>query len=422
MKEIILHYLWLHKRIFATQLKTTKGEELQILNFGFYQQNSGPDFFNAQLIIAHQKWAGNIEMHVKSSDWYLHHHETDSAYDNVILHVVWEHDVEVYRKDTTEIPVLELKNFVAPELIYSIKKLVEQNKWINCEDFIAKTDDFKFLKWKEQLFVERLQNKQQFVNQVFEKADRNWEATTFILLAKNFGLNYNGDNFKEMMRSIPYAVLQKERFEKENLEALFFGVSGLLSVTVDDFYFEKLNTIWQYQKIKYQLTENPSVKPQFYKLRPDNFPTIRLAQLAALFSKFSNLFEQIIELKSVENASKLFFVDISNYWKTHYNWEKTRKTKNSNLSRSFIELLLINTVIPLQFSYSNYLGTNDIEKIIAFQTKLKSEHNTIINNFKAIGITSKNAFDSQSLLQLKNEYCTKKQCLRCVVGIQFLKN
>lgn len=422
MKEVILHYLWLHKRIDVTQLFTTQSEPIQILNFGQFQQTSGPDFFNAKLIVGNQKWAGNIEIHVKSSDWYLHHHETDSAYDNVILHVVWEHDVEIYRKDTTEIPVLELKSIVSTEIIASIEKLLKQKKWINCENFIGQVDDFKLLKWKEQLFLERLQNKNQFIEEIYKKRNYDWEATAFVLLAKNFGLNINGESFKELLLHIPHSVIQKERFEIDKLEALFFGVSGLLSEENEDLYFQKLKEIWSYQKTKYKLTKNELAKPQFYKLRPDNFPTIRLAQLATLFNKFPNLFEQIIQLKSVEEAYSLFSISVSDYWKAHYNFAKSKKTKNSTLTKSFIDLVLINTVIPLQFAYQKYLGTIDFEKLLVFQSEIKPEKNSIITNFKEVGITTQNAFDSQSLLQLKTAYCDKKQCLKCAIGIEFLKN
>lgn len=422
MKEIILHYLWLHKRIDVTRLFTTQGEKIQVLNFGYYQQTSGPDFFNAQLIIGHQKWAGTIEMHSKSSDWYAHQHENDSAYDNVILHVVWVHDVDVYRKDNSEIPVLELKNYISTDVIQSIERLLQQKKWIYCEHFIGKVEDFKLFRWKERMLIERLEEKQQFIETVFLEHDKNWEAVCFSLLAKNFGLNRNGELFFQLAQAIPFSVIQKERHKVENLEALFFGVSNLLENEVECSYKNNLKTIWNYQKVKYRLAELNGNQLQFFKLRPDNFPTIRLAQLASLWHQHFNLFSEIMLIKSVDKAYSFFKLNVSDYWQNHYHFGKVKKKSATQLSHSFIDLLLINTVIPLQFAYQKYLGNTDVEFSLELLSSISSEKNTILENFDKIGVKSENAFDSQSLLFLKKKYCDLQKCLQCEIGQLYLKN
>ena len=234
MKEEFLHYLWLHKKVPLNQLQTTNGEPIEIINFGQYLQTAGPDFFNAQVIINNQKWAGNIEIHVKSSDWYLHNHERDVNYDNVILHVVWENDTEIYRKDNSEIPVLQLKDYVSYLEIEGYNNLAVQKSWINCENEIASIDKLILTNWQERLFFERLERKSNPIKELLHKTTNDWEAVLFYLLSKNFGLNVNGVSFYEMAKSIPFSVIKKESFEIENLEALFFGISNLLEENKQD--------------------------------------------------------------------------------------------------------------------------------------------------------------------------------------------
>lgn len=421
MKEIILHYLWLHKQFDITQLFTTKKEKIEILNFGQYLQNSGPDFFNAQLIIETQKWAGNIEIHVNSSDWYLHNHELDKEYDNVILHVVWNHDTEIYRKNKSEIPVLELKNYISEETLKRINALLQTKNWINCENSLDEVSEFTWLSWKESLFFERLEEKTNQIQEIFTELNQDWEAVCFAVLVKNFGLNINGEAFLKLGLSIPFSIIRKESHTQENLEALFFGFGGFLSDEFQDEYPKKLQSIWNYQKTKYKITENPELKFQFYKLRPNNFPTIRLAQLAALYYNTQNVFEQLINVKSIRDIKEIFKIQVSNYWRNHYNFDRETEKNLSGISIKFIELLLINSVIPLQFVFNKYKGNDSFEDIIQLSQEIKSEKNTIIARFQDLNVKSENAFDSQALLQLKKQYCEKQACLKCRIGIEILK-
>lgn len=422
MKEDFLHHVWLHKRIDVTQLFTTKKEKIEILKFGQYLQTSGPDFFNAQLIIANQKWAGNIEIHVKSSDWYLHNHEKDKNYDNVILHVVWEHDIEIYRSNNTEIPVLELKQYIKLSDVNRYKDLFRPKKWINCENQINKIDNFKWSNWKERLFFERLERKSEFISSLLVETKNDWDAVLFCLLAKNFGLNINGDSFLEIAKSIPFSVIRKEKSEVENLEALFFGMANLLESDFQDEYCSRLKTNWQYLKIKYALKDNISQEIQFFKLRPDNFPTIRLSQFAELYNIVGDTFSKCIEVNKVEDIYALFSVKASNYWASHYNFEKESVFKVKKTTKSFIDLITINTIIPIKFLYSNYLGKENFEELIDLLKQIQPENNAVIKRFASLELDIKSAFDSQSLIQLKNEYCNHNRCLKCNVGIELIKN
>ncbi|KAF2333448.1 DUF2851 family protein [Flavobacterium nitrogenifigens] len=422
MKEDFLHYLWKFKKFDSLNLESSQGEPITVLKTGDYLELAGPDFFNAYIEIGNQKWAGNVEIHLKSSDWYLHNHEKDPAYKNVILHVVWENDTAIFREDNTEIPVLVLKDYISKEIIESYNALISPKTWVSCERQLKEIDRFVFKNWQERLFFERLERKSKFIYQLLEETNQDWEAVLFCLLAKNFGLNTNGNSFLQISKAIPFSVIRKESFEVENLEALLFGTSGLLEIEKEDVYYKDLKFRYFYLLHKYQM-ENTYVDPlQFFKLRPDNFPTIRLSQLVSLYHKHQNLFSKVIDLKSVNEGYRLLNVSASPYWQNHYQFDKESPKKAKMLSKSFIDLLIINTIIPLQFAYSNIRGESIAEDLIDFINEVASEKNTIIDKFNSFGIKSQSAFESQSLLELKNEYCERKACLKCALGLELLKN
>lgn len=422
MKEDFLHYLWKFKKFETENLKTFNGEPITIINSGSYLQLAGPDFFNAQVSIANQKWAGNVEIHIKSSDWYVHHHERDEAYESVILHVVWEHDTEIYRKDNTEIPVLELKKYVAKEVLKNYLSLMTPKSWIYCEKQLNTIDEFELKNWQERLFFERLERKSNQIEELVQQLNKDWEAVLFCLLAKNFGLNTNGELFLRIAQSIPFSIIRKESFEFENLEALLFARSGLLNTEKEDRYFKDLYTRNQYLSNKYQLEESIIEPVQFFKHRPDNFPTIRLSQLANLYHSQQNLFSKLIQLNSIQSIYDIFKISVSPYWQQHYQFDKESPKKKKLLTKSFIDLLVINTIIPLQFSYAKSQGKEISEDLIHLMQQVATEKNSIVDKFNSFGIKSKNALDTQSLLQLKNEYCNKSKCLECAIGIKLLKS
>ncbi|WP_445715307.1 DUF2851 family protein [Flavobacterium sp.] len=421
MKEDFLHHVWQFKKFDIANLKTTKGESIQILNSGQYLQLAGPDFFNAQLIIGNQKWAGNVEIHLKSSDWYVHNHEKDSNYDSVILHVVWEHDVPVFRKDNSEIPTLELKGYVALSDLHKYQSIVSQKSWIYCENEIQNVDEFIFKNWQERLFFGRLERKSQLIFELADASSQDWEAVLFCLLAKNFGLNTNGEMFYKIAKSIPFSVVRKESYSLESLEALLLGQSNLLSHDFQDSYAKELKKSYDYLVYKYQLTEKVVGSVEFFKHRPDNFPTIRLAQLANLYFHRKNLFSLVMNASSINELYQVFNVGVSQYWETHFNFDKESSKKIKRLSKSFVNLLVINTIIPLRFTYSLSQNKDITQELIDLATLIPAEQNVIIEKFKIFGLQVNNVYESQALLQLKKNYCDNKKCLDCAIGHFILK-
>lgn len=421
MKEDFLHYIWKYKKWNGLDLKTTNGEAINITRVGQYLEQAGPDFFNAQIVIGNQKWAGNVEIHLKSSDWYVHHHEKDAAYENVILHVVWEHDVDVFRKNNTEIPVLELKNYVSNEVLANYQRLVTPKSWIFCEKQLGDFDDFVLKNWQERLFFERLERKSKAIYELLEQTNNDWEAVLFCMLAKNFGLNTNGEVFLKIAQSIPFSVIRKESFEVENLEALLFGKAALLDSEKEDTYFKDLKFRYFYLLHKYQLESKSEGQLQFFKHRPDNFPTIRLSQLAHLYHIHQNVFSKINSVSSVATIYELFQLSTSVYWENHYQFDKESPKKVKKLSKSFVDLLLINTIIPIQFAYAKSLGKETVDNLIEMLVLVAPEKNAVIDKFTSFGVKAANSFETQSLLQLKNEYCTGGRCLDCAIGMELLK-
>jgi Protein of unknown function (DUF2851) len=417
MKEDFLHYIWKHKKIDVLNLKTTLGETVNLVSVGQHNLNSGPDFFNAQLEIDKQLWAGNVEIHIKSSDWFVHHHEIDKAYDNVILHVVWEHDTEVFRKDNTQTPTLELKGRISEEILQNYQKLFSKTqKWINCENDFAQVDNFLLNNWLERLFFERLERKSQEIEILLKQSANNWEAVLFKFLAKNFGLKVNGDAFSSLSNSFEFSVLRKSQSKLLSLEALFFGQFGLLESDVQEPYILELQSEYHFLSQKFMLSQQGVLPLQFFRLRPLNFPTIRLSQLANLYYREYSLFSKAINASSIKEFYKLFSVSTTAFWETHYTFIKISKKTIKKVTKSFIDLLLVNTIIPLKFSYAKHQGKQIDEEIVMLMQQLASEKNSVINKFETLKKVSASALQSQALLQLKNEYCNKNKCLQCAVG------
>jgi len=416
MREDFLHYVWDGKKFDFSDLKTVCNKKITLLDTGKYIRSSGADFFNAQLIIDGLRWAGNVEIHLKSSDWYLHNHHTDSNYDNVILHVVWDYDVDVYRKNNTKIPVLQLKDYVSKNINSNYMDLIKTKSWIFCENQIGGVSEEIISGWKDNLINQRLSQKTSVVRDLLQQNQNDWEATLFCMLAKNFGLNTNGETFLEIAKSLPFSIIRKEAHEVENLEALFLGKAGLLSDDFEDTYPKELQQRWKYLQVKHRLEDTFVGGLEFFKHRPDNFPTVRLAQLAALYHKNQYFFDAVTKADTLQDIYKIFSLETSEYWQTHYVFEKESPYKRKQLSKRFIDLLIINTVIPFRFAYNQYLNKTPDSVLKNVLSEIKPEQNNIINKFKNIGVVSKNAFDTQALLQLKKHYCDKKRCMECTIG------
>ncbi len=422
MREDLVSFIWKFQYFNKNQLRTVASQTLEIIQVGQENRNTGPDFFNAQVVIDNQKWAGNVELHVNASDWYVHGHEKDTNYDNVILHVVWENDAPVYRKDNTLLPTLELKNSVDIAVVNNYRKLFSgKMKWISCEDSIVAVDNFIKDSWLERLYIERLEQKAATVLALAAQSNNDWEAVLYKLLLKSFGLKVNGESFFMISNVIDYSIIRKERASLESLEALFFGSARLLEKTIEEAYYKKLKKEYNYLTAKYKL-EKAVIPVDFFRLRPASFPTLRLAQFASLYHRHQHLFLRLIDTKDIKSIYELLEVSPSQFWTTHYTFEACSKNSQKKLTKSFIELLLINTIIPLKFVYQNYIGKPDNESILAMMRTIKSENNSIINKFSSLKIASDSAFSSQALIQLKNEYCDKRLCLQCAIGNQIVSH
>jgi len=423
MKEEFLHYVWKHKLFNTSKLRTTNHISLTILNFGFHNHNSGPDFLNSKIELNGQVWFGNVEIHLKSSDWYAHHHEEDENYDAVILHVVWEHDEDVYMKDNSPLPTLELKERVDHKLIEKYHHLqYKTQQWIPCEREMHSVSSFVLDNWFERLFIERLERKSIFIRKLLDDSNNDWEAVLFVMLAKNFGLKVNADAFLSLAKSISFKVLRKVQDDSVKLTALFFGQAGFLSEKIESSYHLSLKKEYEYLKHKHQLTPVSKNQFQFFRMRPSNFPTIRIAQLVGLYHKHQNLFSELMVVKNMIEVYELFKIEVDGFWETHYTFTKESKKRKKRFSKSFLDLLIINTVIPLQFCYQKTLNEFDAAPLFEKMKQLQSERNSIILKFSELKIEAKNAFESQALLELKNNYCAPKRCLECAIGNQLLRN
>ena len=421
MTEEFLYFIWQHKLFSKYDLFTTDNQPISIVKSGIRNNNSGPDFLNSQLKINKQHWAGNIEMHLNASDWYLHKHEEDENFDAVILHVVWESDAVVFMKNNQPLPTIELKNFVDQKLLSNYQKLFySKQNWIPCENQIINVEKFTIDNWLERLFFERLEQKSNVIQQLLKELNNDFEAVLFQLIAKNFGLKVNGDIFLQFAKSIDYSVVRKVCFDKQKLTALFFGQAGFLEEVSEEVYHQKLKEEYSYLQHKFNLKPILKNQFQFFRMRPQNFPTIRIAQLASLIFNHQSLFSKLMNLKKKEEFYSLFSFEVDDFWKTHFTFETTSKKSPKKLTKSFVDLLLINTIIPLKFIYLKSKGEVNEEELMKLIRQISSEKNSIISKFKDLKIDSKNALESQALLELKNNYCTKKRCLQCAIGNDLL--
>ena len=422
MKEEFLHFLWQHKLFSTTSLKSIANESVEIIKPGLHNKNTGPDFLTAQLKINNQLWIGNVEIHVNSSDWYLHKHEEDKNYEAVILHVVWEHDTVIFMKNNEPLPTLQLKYFIDVAVLKNYQKLFSKKTyWIPCENQIASVDTLLINKWLQRLYLERLESKSVLIKELLVNSNNNYEAVLFQLLAKNFGLKINGDSFLSLAQSFDFSVLRKTSFNELQLSALLFGQAGFFEKEIENEYFIQLKKEYNFIRHKHNLTAISNNLFQFFRMRPTNFPTIRLAQLISLFYKHQNLFSKFLAVKKTTDFYNLFSVEVNDFWKTHYTFETESKKSSKKITKSFIDLLLINTIIPLKFVYEQSKGEVNEADFFGLIEQLKSEKNLIISKFSELKIKTATALESQALLELKNNYCTEKRCLECAIGNHLLR-
>ena len=420
MKEEFLQFIWENGLFNRNNLKTTDGKTMEIITIGQPNFDSGPDFFNAKIRIGETTWAGNIEIHQKSSHWYRHRHNTDAAYDNVILHVVELNDSPVLIKSQT-LPTLEIR--YPAEILENYEQLLKSQRWIACEERLPEVDPFILRFWFSALMIERLESKTSDILAILEQNKNNWNDTFYQLLARNFGMKTNALPFELLAKSLPLQLLSKHKNDLFQIEALLFGQSGLLNETLlGDDYFLALRKEYSYLYKKYGLSGNESHLWKFMRLRPINFPTIRIAQLAMLIHHSSALFSRILETENLDDLRKLFDISASGYWDTHYNFNKISKDDHQKkLGETAFNNLVINTIVPMLFVYGDqHMDDAMKDRALLLLEKLAPESNQIIRKWNNLGIDSRSAFETQALLQLKNRYCEPKKCLNCQLGAKII--
>ena len=418
MTERLLQFIWQFQYFNKSELTTIHGEALQILFHGQYNSNQGPDFNNAKIRIGETTWAGTVELHIRTSDWNKHKHHEDKNYKNVILHVVWEND-EIKE---TSIPVLELKDRVSKVLMRRYMELMNSASFIPSEYSIHTLPGLSWKAWKERLLAERLLRKSKKIENYLQQNGFHWEETFWWLLARNFGMKVNADLFEDMARSIPLALLAKHKNQVLHIEALLLGQAGLLEGMLEEAYPRMLQKEYKFLKKKYGLRQ-PSNRVFFLRMRPGNFPTIRLAQLAMLIHESMHLFSKIKEAASIDEVKNCMDVTANDYWHYHYRFDELSVFKKKKLGLAMIGNIIINTIVPVLFAYGNYHDENKYkQKALDWLSLINAETNLIIKGFHQLGVPCETAYDSQALLELKTQYCDSKRCLECAVGNYLLKS
>jgi Protein of unknown function (DUF2851) len=421
MREDLLQYIWQFQYFNTTGLRTSTGERLTIINPGNLNFNQGPDFNDSKIKIGNTTWVGNIEIHVRYSDWKKHKHSADSNYRNVILHVVWQDDSENPDDTGVSIPTLELQNRVSKILLDKYRTLMTSGKFIPCEGQSGGVSFLTLTSWKHRLAVERLSAKSQIILSLLEKSKFHWEETFWKVIASHFGLKVNSLAFLQMAENLPVSVLAKHKNQVHQLEALLFGIAGLLESGFKEKYPVMLKKEFYYLKRKYGLKKIDE-PVSFLRMRPGNFPTVRLAQLAMLIHLSEHLFSKIKESSSISKVREMFMLRANDYWNYHYTFDESTAFKEKKIGNQMINTILINTVVPVTFAFGVY-HKNEFykEKALKWLQHINGERNRITKGFGNLGFGNKTAFDSQALIELKNSYCDEKKCLRCAIGNAVLK-
>lgn len=416
MTERLLQYIWQFQYYNKGELSTTAGEPLQILFPGQFNTNQGTDFSDAKIKIGATTWAGTVELHINTSDWKKHNHQQDNNYNNVILHVVWEDDTKA-----NELPVLELKSRVPKVLLQRYEELMLSSSFIACEKMIHTVREITWKSWKERLLAERLLRKAAVVETYLRQNSYHWEATFWWLLARNFGMKVNADAFEAVARSLSINILAKHKNQIHQLEALLLGQAGLLNENFAEDYPVMLQKEYAFYKNKYGL--QPINNPVFsLRMRPGNFPAVRLAQLAMLVHHSVHLFAEIKEAAEVKYVKSRFDITANDYWHYHYRFDELSAYRKKKLGAAMIDNIIINTIAPVLFSYGTYHNEQPYkDKALQWLEETTAESNVITKGFEKLGLENKTAYDSQALIELKNNYCHPKRCLDCGVGNAILK-
>jgi hypothetical protein len=423
MSEAFLHYLWQFQYFDKHELQTTSGDPIQIFYPGIRNTDAGPDFQNARLKIAGMEWIGSAEIHIQASGWMEHKHHRDPAYENVILHVVWQSDMNIKRADGSLLPTLALMPRVDQNLFHSYQRLVNSPEEIPCSQFIAHVEDFVKVGMMDKVVLDRLESKSLRILNMLGKNRNDWEETCFQVLARSFGYKINAEPFEQLARLLPYKVLRKHADKLLHVEALLFGQAGFLEDDFEHEYYRLLSREYNLLRQKYKLSDRRLNKAQwkFLRLRPANFPTVRLAEFAALVFYRPALFSTILENETYKNLESMFSLKQSEFWNEHYTFSKSAREPVNGMGLSSIGTIIINAVAPLLVAYGKSKGEQQyVDRAIAILQQTPTESNTIVSHWKQLGFKSRTAFDSQALIELQNSYCNKRRCLDCNIGASLI--
>jgi len=420
MREELLHHIWKTKRFDLYDLKTVAGESINVNYFGLHNDDAGPDFLDARIRIGKTLWAGHVEIHIKASDWTKHSHQKDEAYNNVILHVVYKNDQPIQNENGRHIPTLELIDRIPEKYLNDHHRLTQSLAWVPCANHLPQLDQAKWPFFLERVLVSRLMKKKARIDLLLQKTKNDWEEVLYRLLMQYMGLKINGATFETLADHLPYAILKKQGENLEEKESILLGQAGLLEAKDD--YTTQLSQNYLHQKNKYGLIPMTGVEWKFSRLRPANFPTIRMAQLAALYHKTPKLFNAFLTATDLKQVEDTLSVQASSYWDSHYLPGKESKSpKPKNLGKTTKKVLIINAIIPLLFAYAVTLKDEPLkEKVIDLLSSVKAESNNIITRWKNHGVAADSATQSQALIELKNAFCDQYKCLNCQIGQQII--
>lgn len=424
MKEDLLHYIWKYRLYRQSDLITSSGEPVEIVRPGSYNTNAGADFANASIRIGNVKLVGNIEIHVHAKDWYEHGHEKDPAYNNTILHVVYESDNKpTLLQNGQALPILVLKDLIDPKLLSRYMLLQSEKGQIPCATLLSSLEEQLPMSYlTEQLLVERLQAKVSAIETLLYSSTNDWDQVAFRLIATYYGASVNKEPFALLAASLPLTVLHKHRNDPMQIEALLFGQAGMLERDFDDEYPQQLKREYKYLRRLHALTPIQEQSWKFFRIRPVNFPTIKIAQLAALVTREEHLFDSMLHAANSRSLHELLNAEIHPYWQTHFQFDKPVNKAITSIGTILTDVVLINAVAPLLFAYGRYKDDEDLcNKVLDMLHEVAAEDNAIIRMWADLGIKAKTAADTQALIQLKNQYCDQKRCLSCQIGHRLLK-
>lgn len=419
MTEDFLHYLWQNK-LFTRPITTILGESIQVLNTGYHNFNAGPDFSDARLRIGDTLWAGNVEIHVNSSDWFKHGHDHDEAYQNVVLHLVFNHDA---KNKFPGMPICELADLIDLNLFEAYKKFIASKHFVPCINLIKEVPESELILWLERMLIEKLEHRADFIQDALSCSTDDWEEALYQIIARSFGFSINALPFEMLARSLPFRILARHADNPMQVEALIFGQAGMLTQDLVDPWGQALFNEYSFLRKKYQLVPIAASLWRFLRLRPVNFPTIRLSQFADFICKNAGLLARVLSMDTIDEMTGLFKIKASAYWDDHYVFDKESAGEEKRPGISAIQLVIMNAILPFMFVYGTSIS-NDVlcNKTLSLFEKLPGEKNSVIRQWQAAGLNVSSAYYTQALMELKTSYCDKRKCLSCRIGNILFKN